>query len=203
MEALFLSILKMSATASAVILAVLLARLLLMRAPKKYSYFLWAAVGFRMCCPFSLKSEFSLFRLADAAYHSPDTPGNGAGGCGSFSVVCISRTDSTGKQRIALTRQCGNVFCNCTGWDTSGGNNSIFRGQLAGGVRSHLDCRCRIFTWVQHCTGNPSAPQSGHRYPPAGQYLPGRKRGIAFFAGNSAPPVFICLTACPFAFRAM
>lgn len=63
MEALFLSILKMSATASAVILAVLLARLLLMRAPKKYSYFLWAAVGFRMCCPFSLKSEFSLFRL--------------------------------------------------------------------------------------------------------------------------------------------
>ena len=60
MEALFLKVLRMSATASAVILAVLLARLLLRRAPKAFSYALWAVVLFRLLCPFSIESAFSL-----------------------------------------------------------------------------------------------------------------------------------------------
>lgn len=63
MQALFPTILKMSATTSVVILVILLARLILTHAPKKYSYFLWAVVGFRMCCPIGFKSRFSLFRL--------------------------------------------------------------------------------------------------------------------------------------------
>lgn len=70
MKALFLQILSMSAGASAVILAVLLARLLLRKAPKKYSYLLWAVVGFRLACPVSFKSVFGLFqkpRLSRAA----------------------------------------------------------------------------------------------------------------------------------------
>lgn len=61
METLFLKILNMSLTASYVIIAVLLIRLLLKRAPKKYSYMLWAIVLFRLVCPVSISSELSLF----------------------------------------------------------------------------------------------------------------------------------------------
>lgn len=60
MEALFLTILRMSVTAAAVILVVLLARLLLRRAPKIFSYALWAVVLFRLLCPVSFSSGFSL-----------------------------------------------------------------------------------------------------------------------------------------------
>lgn len=63
MEALFSQVLKMSLTASYVILAVLVARLLLKKAPRKYSYLLWSAVGFRLCCPVSFQWFFSLFSL--------------------------------------------------------------------------------------------------------------------------------------------
>ena len=51
MEQVFLRVLNMSISAGYVILAVLLARLLLRRAPKKYSYALWLVVAFRLCCP--------------------------------------------------------------------------------------------------------------------------------------------------------
>ncbi|OBZ11118.1 M56 family metallopeptidase [Bacillus sp. FJAT-26390] len=61
METLFLKILNMTLTATYVIVAVLLVRLLLKRAPKKYSYLLWAIVLFRLVCPVSISSELSLF----------------------------------------------------------------------------------------------------------------------------------------------
>ena len=64
METLFLTVLRMSLSASAVILAVLLIRVLLRRAPKKWSYLLWSVVGFRLCCPVSFRSAFSLFAVA-------------------------------------------------------------------------------------------------------------------------------------------
>ena len=63
MTDLFISVLNMSITASYVILAVLLLRLTLKGFPKKYSYALWSVVGFRLICPFSFKSVFSLFSL--------------------------------------------------------------------------------------------------------------------------------------------
>ncbi len=63
MTQLFLSAVNMSISASAVILAVLLARFALQKAPKKYSYLLWAVVGFRLAVPFSLKSALSVFNL--------------------------------------------------------------------------------------------------------------------------------------------
>ena len=63
MDAVFLKILNMSITASYVIAAVLVIRLLIRKAPKKYSYLLWSAVGFRLCCPISFQSIFSLFSL--------------------------------------------------------------------------------------------------------------------------------------------
>ncbi|WP_158602403.1 M56 family metallopeptidase [Cohnella endophytica] len=61
MEMLFLKLLNMSITATYVILAVLLIRLLLKRAPKKYSYLLWVVVLFRLVCPVSFTSGLSLF----------------------------------------------------------------------------------------------------------------------------------------------
>ena len=63
MEETFLCVLRMSLAGGAVILAVLLMRLMLRRAPKKYSYFLWVAAAFRLCAPASLTAPFSLFRL--------------------------------------------------------------------------------------------------------------------------------------------
>ncbi len=51
MERIFAEILQMSNTAAWVILAVLLVRVVLRKAPKKYSYWLWSVVGFRLCCP--------------------------------------------------------------------------------------------------------------------------------------------------------
>ena len=59
----FIGILNMGITASYVILAVLLLRLLLRRLPKVYSYSLWAVVGVRLLCPAPFSSPFSLFNL--------------------------------------------------------------------------------------------------------------------------------------------
>lgn len=63
MERIFLTVLNMSITSGYVILAVLAARFVIRRAPKKYSYLLWSVVGFRLICPVSFNSVFSLFRL--------------------------------------------------------------------------------------------------------------------------------------------
>lgn len=63
MERVFLSVLNMSITAGFVILAVVTVRLFMGRAPKKYSYLLWSVVAFRLACPVSFSSVFSLFGL--------------------------------------------------------------------------------------------------------------------------------------------
>jgi len=76
METIFLSILQMSGRAAIVILAVLLIRLLLRRAPKKWSYLLWIAPAFRLCCPVSWQSVFSLFSLGSLRTVTA-TPGSG------------------------------------------------------------------------------------------------------------------------------
>ncbi|MGE4485730.1 MAG: M56 family metallopeptidase [Oscillospiraceae bacterium] len=56
-------ILNMSLTAGIVIVLVLLARLPLKKAPKVFSYALWAVVLFRLLCPVSLSSDFSLLGI--------------------------------------------------------------------------------------------------------------------------------------------
>lgn len=61
MEGIFLRVFNMSVTASYVLLALLVIRLLLKRAPKKYSYLLWSVAAFRLSCPVSFSSIFSLF----------------------------------------------------------------------------------------------------------------------------------------------
>lgn len=58
-------ILNMSITGGVVILFVLLARLLLKKAPKVFSYALWSVVLFRLLCPVSITTDFSLMKLLD------------------------------------------------------------------------------------------------------------------------------------------
>lgn len=60
----FTYILNMSITGSYIILAVLAARLLLKKAPKKISYLLWIAPFIRLVCPFTMQSPFSFFNLS-------------------------------------------------------------------------------------------------------------------------------------------
>lgn len=56
-------ILDMSVTASIVICFVLLIRLFIKKAPKIFSYVLWAAVLFRLLCPVSFSSSLSFLQL--------------------------------------------------------------------------------------------------------------------------------------------
>ena len=61
----FSTVLNMSITAGIAILFVLVARFLLKKAPKVFSYALWAVVLFRLLCPVSLSSVFSLMNMFD------------------------------------------------------------------------------------------------------------------------------------------
>ena len=66
LSAAFSAVLNMSITASIAILVILLARTMLKRAPKIFSYALWAVVLFRLLCPVSLTTGFSLMGLIQA-----------------------------------------------------------------------------------------------------------------------------------------
>ena len=66
MPSLFLQILNMSLTGALMIFAVLILRLLLKRAPRIFSYGLWAVVLFRLLCPISFESGFSLLGVLNA-----------------------------------------------------------------------------------------------------------------------------------------
>lgn len=67
LHSVFSTVINMSMTGSIVIGFVLLARLLLKRAPKVFSYALWAVVLFRLLCPFSVSSALSLLRVTGAS----------------------------------------------------------------------------------------------------------------------------------------
>ena len=93
MSAVFLKLLHMSLTASYLILAVLVLRILIKKAPKWISCLLWGLVGIRLVCPVTVKSIFSLIpngaavpqQIAAARYGAVD-PG----------VAAVSEAASTG-----------------------------------------------------------------------------------------------------------
>lgn len=60
MSEIFLKIINMSISASYIVLAVLLLRLLLKKAPKWITVVLWGIVAVRLVCPFSIESALSL-----------------------------------------------------------------------------------------------------------------------------------------------
>lgn len=61
LDGVFLQILNMSITGSYVILAILLVRMVLKKAPKIFSYVLWSVAAFRLLSPVSFPSIISLF----------------------------------------------------------------------------------------------------------------------------------------------
>ena len=65
MSALFLRIINMSISASYIVFAVLLLRLILKKAPKWISVVLWGVVAVRLVCPFSIESVLSLIPSAE------------------------------------------------------------------------------------------------------------------------------------------
>lgn len=76
MDRLFLTILNMSISAAFCILAVILVRLLLVRAPKIFSYLLWAVVMVRLVCPVLPEADFGLIpdvRLTKSRLESTET----------------------------------------------------------------------------------------------------------------------------------
>lgn len=65
MSEFFLNIVNMSISASWIVLAVLLLRLLLRKAPKWITVLLWGIVAVRLICPFSIESVMSLIPSAE------------------------------------------------------------------------------------------------------------------------------------------
>ena len=65
MSSFFLEIVNMSISASWIVLAVLLLRLLLKKAPKWITVLLWGIVAVRLICPFSIESAMSLIPSAE------------------------------------------------------------------------------------------------------------------------------------------
>lgn len=72
LDTIFLQIFDMTKVASIVILVVLLVRLCLKRAPKVFSYALWAVVLFRLLCPVSIEAPISLIPQTEPTIQSYD-----------------------------------------------------------------------------------------------------------------------------------
>ena len=64
-QSILLNVGNMSMTASIIIVFVLFVRILLKRCPKIFSYMLWSVVLFRLLCPVSITTNFSLLSLFD------------------------------------------------------------------------------------------------------------------------------------------
>ena len=65
MYSLFTRLMNMSLVAGIMVLIILILRLILKKAPKKFVCLLWALVALRLIFPFSISSDFSVFNLLD------------------------------------------------------------------------------------------------------------------------------------------
>lgn len=74
MSGIFIKIINMSISASYIVLAVLLLRLLLKKAPKWIAVIPWGIVGLRLIMPFSFESIFSLIPSSETISKAPDSP---------------------------------------------------------------------------------------------------------------------------------
>ncbi len=63
LEQTFITFFNMTLTGSYIILAIILIRQLLQKAPKIFSYCLWMVAGLRLICPFSFSSVLSIFNF--------------------------------------------------------------------------------------------------------------------------------------------
>ena len=98
MTKLFTQILQMSISAGYVILAILLFRLLLKKAPKKYSYALWSAAAFRLLCPYSISSVVSLFNIHFGGKERPAGDLTGVAAATGSDIIAVD----TGMGRVGI-----------------------------------------------------------------------------------------------------
>ncbi len=107
LDELYLQILDMSKAASLVILLVLAVRFLLRRAPKIFSYALWALVLLRLLCPFSVESAVSLIPRMEPTvqdYALLDEPISPAGAAGAaYRAVGDMLNGGIGIQHVRTT----------------------------------------------------------------------------------------------------
>lgn len=122
LDAVFLKILDMSKTGSLVILAVLLARLLLKKVPKVFSYALWAVVLFRLLCPVSFEAQVSLLpkqTSVSQSYELAEEPISVVGaGIAAYQAVGDALNGGLGVQHVPTTQRDagGNVEYVSTDW---------------------------------------------------------------------------------------
>ncbi|MBR3766959.1 MAG: hypothetical protein IKL10_01795 [Clostridia bacterium] len=74
MAGIFLKIVNMSISACWIVLAILLLRIVLKKAPKWINCVLWGLAGLRLVMPFSFESIFSLIPSAETITKIPDSP---------------------------------------------------------------------------------------------------------------------------------
>jgi beta-lactamase regulating signal transducer with metallopeptidase domain len=74
MAGIFLKIVNMSISACWIVLAILLLRIILKKAPKWINCVLWGIAGLRLVMPFSFESIFSLIPSAETITKVPDSP---------------------------------------------------------------------------------------------------------------------------------
>ena len=106
-DRLYMGVLDMSKTAAMVIAVVLLVRLLLKKAPKVFSYALWAVVLFRLLCPISFETPVSIVpQLPDTStgYNLADESIDLAGaGMAAYQAVGDLLNGGLGVQHIPTT----------------------------------------------------------------------------------------------------
>lgn len=109
MDTVFVNVFNMSITAGYVVIAVVLLRFLLQKAPKRYLSLLWGLVAFRLLCPFSFESVLSLIpsattvtpdiflreRAADSKWNRHCESG-GESGYGRFAARCTGSKCESG-----------------------------------------------------------------------------------------------------------
>lgn len=70
LESVFLTVCNMSITAAFIIIFTVIVRFCIRKEPKSLSYLLWSAAGFRLLCPYSFSSVFSLLNIGLLRGHS-------------------------------------------------------------------------------------------------------------------------------------
>ncbi len=84
LEQIFLKVMDMSFTVAIIIGIVLIVRIFLKRFPKYISYALWSVVLFRLLCPYSFESAYSL--VPDVKPVSYQEAGSGDQSSGIFGI---------------------------------------------------------------------------------------------------------------------
>ncbi len=109
LDELFMQILDMSKTAGIVIAAVMLARLLLRKAPKWISYALWAVVLVRLLCPMSIPAPVSIVPEVPSVaeeYTLADEPISFAGaGVAAYQAMGDALNGGLGVQQVPTTER--------------------------------------------------------------------------------------------------